>query len=243
MRAMAAIRLDAEERRKAIIDAALPLFARKGFATTTTKELAEAAGVSEALIFKHFPSKAALYSEIMRSGCEGNPDLEMLKALPPSTETLTWIVDGLVRYFVVQVPADPSGAQARKRLLVASFLEDGEFARLAYDWVATQILPIYTASIRAAVAAGDIPADSPVSPENGFWFAEHLAAMLALVCLPGRSCVPRDCAAEDIVRQARRFILRGLGLREATIAIQEEALRMRRAEDAAASQHHAAAAD
>jgi AcrR family transcriptional regulator len=43
---MAATRLDGDERRKAIVTAAVPLFARKGFAGTTTKELADAAGIS-----------------------------------------------------------------------------------------------------------------------------------------------------------------------------------------------------
>ena len=66
---MAVIRLDSEERRKAIIDAALPLFARKGFAATTTKDLARAAGVSEPLLYRHFPSKEALYMEIQNFTC------------------------------------------------------------------------------------------------------------------------------------------------------------------------------
>jgi AcrR family transcriptional regulator len=238
---MANIRLDAEERRRAIIDAALPLFAKKGFATTTTKELAEAAGVSEALIFKHFPSKAALYGEILRAGCEGSPELEQLKALPPSTRTLVCIVDGLVRYFVLKVSGEAAGDQARQRLMVASFLEDGEFARLAYEWVGSMIVPIYTASIRAAIAAGDVPVASPVTPENGFWFAHNLAQMLAVVCLPGRSTVPHGCEPEEIVRQARRFILRGLGLREETIEAHEDDLRGRR-QDAAPLLQPAAAA-
>src|SRR5262244_2632649 len=82
---MAAIRLDGDERRKAIVLAAVPLFARKGFAGTTTKELAEAAGISEALLFRHFPSKKHLYGEILRLGCEGDPALERLAALPGST--------------------------------------------------------------------------------------------------------------------------------------------------------------
>ena len=76
---MAATRLDSDERRKAIVAAAVPLFARKGFAGTTTKELAEAAGISEALLFRHFPSKKHLYDEILRLGCEGDPALERLR--------------------------------------------------------------------------------------------------------------------------------------------------------------------
>src|ERR1700759_4909682 len=98
---MAAIRLDGDERRKAIVSAAVPLFARKGFAGTTTKELAEAAGISEALLFKHFPSKALLYREILRLGCEGDPALERLTALPPSTATLIRMINAMVRHFVL----------------------------------------------------------------------------------------------------------------------------------------------
>ncbi|MGH7098539.1 MAG: helix-turn-helix domain-containing protein, partial [Stellaceae bacterium] len=58
---MAATRLDNDERHTAILLAAVPLFARKGFAGTTTKEISEAAAISEALLFRHFPSKKQLY--------------------------------------------------------------------------------------------------------------------------------------------------------------------------------------
>ena len=64
--AMVSIRLDGGERRKGIVEAALPLFARKGFARTTTREIAEAAQVSEALLFKHFATKVALYEDETR---------------------------------------------------------------------------------------------------------------------------------------------------------------------------------
>src|SRR5260221_7589125 len=94
---MAAIRLDNQGRRRGIVDAAVPLFARKGFAGTTTKEIAEAARVSEALVFKHFPSKAALYAEIVRQGCLGDPGLECLNAMEASTTSLIDLVHGMLR--------------------------------------------------------------------------------------------------------------------------------------------------
>jgi len=58
-------RLSAEDRRQQIVQAAIALFARKGFEGTTTKEIALATGVSEALIFRHFPTKQDLYSAII----------------------------------------------------------------------------------------------------------------------------------------------------------------------------------
>src|SRR3982751_6379649 len=62
-------KLSGEERRQAIIRAVRRVFAEKGFHGTTTRELAEAAGVSEALLFKHFPNKEALYSAMQLSWC------------------------------------------------------------------------------------------------------------------------------------------------------------------------------
>jgi TetR/AcrR family transcriptional regulator len=58
-------RLPAEDRRRQLIETALDFFARKGFDGTTTKEIAAAAGVTEAIIFRHFPTKQALYTAVL----------------------------------------------------------------------------------------------------------------------------------------------------------------------------------
>lgn len=59
---LTAIRMSAPDRKQQLLETALDLFSRKGFEGTTTKELACAAGVAEAVIFRHFPSKQALYT-------------------------------------------------------------------------------------------------------------------------------------------------------------------------------------
>src|SRR5258706_2635304 len=99
---MAILRLDSEERRRGIVEAAVQLFERKGFAGTTTKEIAEAAQVSEALVFKHFPSKAALYDAIVRLGCEGDPGLECLNTMEASTASLIDLVYSMLRPFATR---------------------------------------------------------------------------------------------------------------------------------------------
>ncbi|MDE2180434.1 MAG: helix-turn-helix transcriptional regulator, partial [candidate division NC10 bacterium] len=60
-------RLSAEERRQQIVDAAVDLFSRKGFRGTRTREIAEAAGISEAMIYRHFATKRELYSAIIEA--------------------------------------------------------------------------------------------------------------------------------------------------------------------------------
>ncbi len=48
-----------------ILDACLEIFARHGYAKTSTGMLAEAAGISKALIFHHFKSKKILYLTVL----------------------------------------------------------------------------------------------------------------------------------------------------------------------------------
>ncbi len=57
--------MQAGERRNQLLDTALEIFSRKGFGGTTTKEIAAAAGINEAVIFRHFPTKQALYDAVL----------------------------------------------------------------------------------------------------------------------------------------------------------------------------------
>jgi AcrR family transcriptional regulator len=58
-------RLKRDARSGQILQAAIQLFARKGFQGTKTKEIAEAAGINEALIFRDFQTKEKLYCAIL----------------------------------------------------------------------------------------------------------------------------------------------------------------------------------
>jgi TetR/AcrR family transcriptional regulator len=58
-------RLPSEDRRRQLLDTALDCFSRHGFDGVTTKEIAAAAGVTEAIIFRHFPNKQALYTAVL----------------------------------------------------------------------------------------------------------------------------------------------------------------------------------
>ena len=58
-------RMSGDERRQQLIEAALHLFATNGFRGTTTKAIAQAAGVSEGIIFRYFPTKEDLYTAIL----------------------------------------------------------------------------------------------------------------------------------------------------------------------------------
>jgi AcrR family transcriptional regulator len=212
---MSTLRMTGDLRRQLILGAAKRCFARHGFAGTTTKSVAAAASISEGLLFKHFPTKSALYAEILAEECAADPELHRLLELEPSTETLVILIREMIGHFQeVQALPDQQEAQ-RLRLMLASHLDDGEFARLIYDKIGALIGPVFDASLKRAIEAGDA---KPVGhePMNLFWFAHHTVLMVTVTRLPALPCLSYG-EGVDPERQLCEFILRGIGLNEAAI--------------------------
>ena len=211
-------RLSAEERREAIIRAALKVFSENGFHGTTTKALAKAAGVSEALIFRHFPGKEELYAAMQTECCrlKSNEESERVMSLDPSTSTLVIMVHFLIAKMLIP-PKDASGIEnSLHRLLAQSFIEDGEFARQFMRHVADELIAKLEACVKAAAKAGDM-IDSPVRPDLRAWFVEHFAAMLMLNQLPGEPIVVFKASPAAQLEQAVWFALLGMGLKPEAI--------------------------
>ena len=109
----------AEERRKQLIDTALGLFAAKGFESTTTKDIAEAAGVAQGLIYHYFGGK----EELLFAAAERHGFLPRLRVIlaasgeRPAREVLPRVVqdfrallgekDDLVRVFFRESQVNP----------------------------------------------------------------------------------------------------------------------------------------
>jgi len=213
---MSTLRMTSDLRRQLILSAAKRCFARHGFAGTTTKSVAAAASISEGLLFKHFPSKSALYAEILAEECEADPALHRLLGLEPSTETLVVLIREMVRHFQQVADAPDQQDAQRLRLMITSHLDDGEFARLIYEKIGNLIGPVFTASLERAVEAGDASRIG-CEPLNLFWFAHHTVLMATLARLPSVPCLSYANAA-DLERQVCEFILRGIGLNETAVA-------------------------
>ncbi len=63
-------RMSGADRRAAILDTAISLFADRGFRGVTTREIAAAVGVTEPVLYQHFPSKRDLYAAIIERKIE-----------------------------------------------------------------------------------------------------------------------------------------------------------------------------
>jgi AcrR family transcriptional regulator len=86
-----------EDRREQIIDAAMHVFAQKGFARATNKDIAREAGITPGLIYHYFDSKEALLKAII----EGRSPLALIRALPPQAFALPPEV--FLRHIIMQV--------------------------------------------------------------------------------------------------------------------------------------------
>lgn len=134
-------RPSSQERQAGLIAAAAALFAAKGFNGTTTKEIAKAAGVSEALVFKHFPTKRALYGAILAEKVTVN---ELLEAVEESAKKRD---DRRVFTLIASYRIRPDVDSTLLRLLLFSALEGHELSdiffgkhhRIFYDHLATYI--------------------------------------------------------------------------------------------------------
>jgi len=210
-------KLSCEERRVAILRAVRRVFAEKGFDGTTTRELADAAGVSEALLFKHFPNKEALFSAMKLSLNEQDLGrLERIKQLEPSVSTLVLLVHFLTHLLIEGWTTAEDEPAIQTRLMLRSLAQDGEFARLLLRRVTTEWVPKINECLQAAVAAGDASA-KPVCPELAGWLTQHIGCMAMIVMLPPRAVVEYGMSRRSLVEQVVWFSLRGMGVKDEAI--------------------------
>lgn len=211
-------KLSSEERRESIIRAVRRVFAERGFHGTTTKALADAAGVSEALLFKHFPNKEALYSA-MQAFCSAERDpekLERIKALRPSTSSLALIVHLMVARIVRRECGDDEQAALHHQLMFRSMMEDGEFARIYWQRNVACWVRKVQECLEAAISAGDA-VRGPVRDDLGAILTHHLAKTIMLSLLPASPVVDYGLPLEPLIEQSVWFSLRGMGVTEEAI--------------------------
>lgn len=210
-------RLTAEARKESIVEAVQDIFAEKGLDGTTIKELAQVAGVSEALLYKHFPSKESLYAAMLDNCSKGPTFAEASRILEfdASTSTLVVMVHFMISHYVLGRAGDTHRA-ALNSLLVRSLLGDGELVRLMHKKLASAWLKKFEACLHAAAASGEMH-DTPIRRDLGVWFVQHVAFSLMLHLRPAKPAVDYKVAREELVSQATWFALLGVGLKEEAV--------------------------
>ena len=181
-------RMSGPERRRAILRAAREEFARSGFHGAGTAAIARAAGCSEAVIYRHFPSKKALLAAVLEDEVWGGPaggGEHPLRGDPSA---------GMPALLAARL-ADPDTATAARMILLAIGLSEdpeiGPTVLRAFGAMRERL----KAAVDGAQAAGRMRAD--VDPELLTWLWHGLLLVAAV-----RRSISDDGAAMQAVAAA-----------------------------------------
>ncbi|WP_269792451.1 TetR/AcrR family transcriptional regulator [Stenotrophomonas sp. Iso1] len=180
--------------REAILAAARRLVAAGGYRSAPITAVAAEAGVSTGLIYRHFPSKAELFVEVLTAAVEH--ELEILSAIAdealPAPQRLQRAVASFVRramagpglaYAFIAEPVDPEVEAERIR---CRRLFGDVFKRILDDGVRSGELPAQDLDVSAACIVGAFTEAlvGPTAPSrDGLRDGEHLVDAIGALCL------------------------------------------------------------
>ena len=208
-------RVSSAERRILILSAAQRVFAEKGYDGAKTQRIAAEANISEALVYRHFPSKLALYRAVLRSLVREKDAVFEIMHLPhPST---AGIVHATRNYLKTCITHTEGRIHESVRMMLASLAGEGGYASLVYRRSVRKTTAVIDAALDAAQAAGDLRGPR-IKAANFTLLVEHVGSMLnAVKALPSQPG-PYDESGTGLLTEALWFCCRGVGLSDEAIA-------------------------
>jgi AcrR family transcriptional regulator len=180
-----------------IVEAALAVFAEKGFAAARLDEIARRAGVSKGALYLYFSTKEELFRAVVEQAIAPNilSLRDLLAAHPgPFRELLLTVAERLSGL----VTAQPLGGVAK--MVIGEARNFPELARVWHDQLASQALGGLAAAIAAAQARGEVRPGDPRA------YALQLVAPLVVGVLWRETFVPVGAAAFDLPALARQHV-------------------------------------
>lgn len=208
-------RMSGNERRAQIITAARKVFSQSGYDGAKTLQIAREAGVSEALVYRHFPSKLALYRAVLRQifqeqderwqeqGFHGTGAAGLIAAIQKFIST------------AVSDAADP-GRRDINRMTLASLASDGSYASLIYRRSQRRNAKAMAQAYDSAREEGAFTGEAMDTPAAAM-FIEHVGTMLTAIAGQPYERQLYGIEGDNLVRQATLFCLRGIGMKDEVI--------------------------
>jgi TetR/AcrR family transcriptional regulator len=161
------------ERRTQILREAARCFGTRGFRGTTTRDIANAVGITEAALYRHFSGKEAIYAAILDARMAAP---EVMEAVEPAARAKDddKVFSTLAMAVLNSVEADPSFL----RLLLYSALENHEMARPFYETRVRRLREFLTKYIGQRQRDGEFRDVDPVLAARAFvgMVADHMIA-------------------------------------------------------------------
>lgn len=175
-------RIDSDLRQEQILNAVVHLLAEKGM-TATTKELAQAAGVSEALIYKHFKSKQALFDKVKERCCNQVQKVAGdVFYIEPIAEQLAAAMLLISYTIIIGFEEDVIPTKETQKLIMRSLLLDGEFALQIFSNFEVWVEPISESMQRGIDEA--VLKKSHLSLDKQLWMVHHFLMGMTMTQMP-----------------------------------------------------------
>lgn len=190
---------DPDERKQEILDAAIRVFARKGYEHTTISDVAKEIGVSQGLCYRYFPSKEAMYDAAIDEYAEyiATQNLKLANINPhmPLKEQIYQISGRMGEYML---------AEKKKSNLYELFHKEGnhKLHNELFLRVAQKLVPYVTRTLETAIDRGEISVKDP--------------AAMARFCVFGQVGIlmDRELTQEEQSQQIQDCLMGILGLQE-----------------------------
>jgi len=153
---MVKTRKPAAERKEQIVDEAMRLASELGPDRMTTQKLADAVGITQAAIFRHFPNKSEIWQAVADRIGSALPD-KILESDEPPLDCLRAIVHRQFE-FIVKTPSIPAILYSRE------LHAENETLRKQFSAMITRRSALYSGLFKAAIDAGDLRQD--VDPDD-----------------------------------------------------------------------------
>jgi len=193
-----------------IIQAAVKLFAEKGFKATTVRMISSEAGVSDGLLYKHFQNKEAVYQEIKDKMFEPFQDyFHQIDKLEHNEESFIKIMFFLHHMFI-NVNLNEECINFCRQLFIKSLAEDGDFSKTLLSGGYGSLKE----KLKLCLADSQLAYDNL---DNALWFAHHIPFTVDLFSKRFDNPLV-EYNKEALVMDSLSFTLRGLGFSEDLIS-------------------------
>ncbi len=148
------------ERPQEIVDAALDVFAERGFAAARLDDVAKRAGISKGTLYLYFPNKEELFKAVVRSAIVPNLERaeQLLSAFPGPCIA---IIEHLLEQIGGRIMATKTGGIPK--LMIAEAGNFPDLARFYLDEVINRGFRILTGVLERGIAQGEF---HPVNVEH-----------------------------------------------------------------------------
>jgi AcrR family transcriptional regulator len=184
-----------EDRPREICEAALLVFAEKGFAAAKLDEIARRAGVSKGTLYLYFKDKEELFRAVVRNAIAPNVEA-VAGGVLSSDAPFGDIVRGLLARFAETAQRQPIGAVAK--MVIGESRNFPELARVWHDEVASNALRAIASLIQKAQERGEVRQGDPRL------YAMGLVGPMVMAALWQATLVPAGGKPLDLAKLARQ---------------------------------------